>query len=122
MPPRIDISPRSLDSAKADPYATKTHRRIDVALLVLTVLLMLNLASVAHGQTATTSTLSPTATGNGFGKGGKPKPTPTPSPAPGIDGESDWNNAGTTWSTPGNWTGVGGGTAPPSSSDVAWFK
>jgi fibronectin-binding autotransporter adhesin len=52
----------------------------------------------------------------------KPKPTPTPTPPPVVDGESDWNNTSTAWSTGTNWTGVAGGSAPPAAGDVAWFK
>jgi autotransporter-associated beta strand protein len=85
-----------------------------------------------RAQSLSGNDLNSSISSNGLGKGGKhghkPKPTPAPvsggNPRPtGVDGESDWNNAGgTTWSTTGNWTGVGGGTAPPSSADVAWFK
>lgn len=38
-----------------------------------------------------------------------------------VDGETDWKNVGTTWSTASNWTAVSG-SAPPAAGDVAWFK
>jgi hypothetical protein len=41
MPPRIDLSRRSPEPrAKADPYANKTHRRIDILLVAITLVLM----------------------------------------------------------------------------------
>jgi hypothetical protein len=65
MPPRLDLSPRPLSlpaaagerfrrnprlRAKADPYASKTQKRIDVLLLVVTmVILFLVLHASAHG-------------------------------------------------------------------------
>ena len=48
----------------------------------------------------------------------RPKPTPTPTP---VDGETDWANVSTAWSTGTNWTSVTG-SAPPAPGDVAWFK
>jgi hypothetical protein len=65
MPPRLDLSPPPLSlpavpgerfrrsprlRAKADPYASKTHKRIDVLLLVVAiVILFLILHASAHG-------------------------------------------------------------------------
>jgi hypothetical protein len=41
MPPRLDSSRRSPQpQTKADPYANKTHKRIDVLLVLMTVLLI----------------------------------------------------------------------------------
>jgi len=53
-PPRIDLSRRSSTPlAKADPYATKTHRRIDIALVVITLVLMVFAFRLSAHQRAT---------------------------------------------------------------------
>ena len=51
MPPRID------------PYANKTHRRIDIALVVITlVLLFFAFRLSAHGRASETRTAAPAQT------------------------------------------------------------
>jgi len=52
MPPRIDLSRRN--QVKADPYASRTHRRIDLILVVLTIIILfVLLRSSAHAATFT---------------------------------------------------------------------
>ena len=53
-----DKAPATL--TKTDPYASKTHRRIDVILLVITILILFFvLRASAHGQTVTTGSGEP---------------------------------------------------------------
>jgi len=45
---------------KSDPYASRTHRRIDLVLLVVTiVIVLLVLRASAHGQTFTINSVAP---------------------------------------------------------------
>jgi len=54
MHPRLDSSRRSPQpQTKADPYANKTHRRIDVILVLMTVLLIAFAFRTAAQQRAT---------------------------------------------------------------------
>jgi autotransporter-associated beta strand protein len=83
-----------------------------------------------RAQSLSGNDLSGSISSNGWGKGGKHGHKPKPTPAPvsggnrrptGVDGETDWKNAGgTDWNTGTNWTGVTG-TAPPAPGDVAYF-
>jgi hypothetical protein len=59
MHPRLDLSRRSSQpQAKADPYANKTHRRIDAILVLVTVALIAFAFRTAAQQRAT-STVPP---------------------------------------------------------------
>ena len=101
---------------KNDPYSNKTHRRIDVALLVITILILFFvLRASAHAQMVTIGSGEPrestdqilsasNSTGGGGGGGGRQKGGDPAWIGPG--GSTGTPTTGT-WNTAGNWSPSG---------------
>ena len=110
-PARTILSQTRSTLIKTDPYASRTHRRIDVILLVVTiVILFLVLHASAHGQTVTLNSEIPRHGGDAIqqdppGRGHHKKKPPTP-PA-GVGGDpvyTAFNTGNDNWSSSSHWS------------------
>lgn len=113
-----------LSETRPDPYASRTHRRIDLLLLIATVIvLFFVLRASAHGQSvmigrdrerpehgnATATEPKPRGRHNNHHQ---PKPASTP-----ADAQTIWNNASPNWNGNSAWT-----AGKPNPGDVAAFN
>jgi fibronectin-binding autotransporter adhesin len=97
-----------------DPYAKRFHRRIDLLLAIIAIVLFVVVFSASvRGQTVS----SPTASSSTDSAQAKPTPKPSPTPvAP--PGDPDWTGAtSTTWSVSTNWSP----NATPAPTDIVRF-